>query len=206
MRSTTSSKIFSWTRMREPAEQTCPVLKKMPELAARAAASRSASGKMMFADLPPSSSVTRFRLPAAPRRISRPTPGEPGKGDLVHVGMIDQRRAGRLAEARHDVEHAGRNAGLECEFAQPQCRQRGQLGGLQHDGAAAGERRRNLPHADHQREIPRHDSADDAHRFTHGVGQRIGTRGDHLSVDLVGPARVVGQRIEHRRNILAANG
>jgi len=49
----------------------------MPEAAALTAAFRSASGKMMLADLPPSSSVTRFRLSAAPRMICRPTAGEP---------------------------------------------------------------------------------------------------------------------------------
>jgi hypothetical protein len=50
------------------------------------AASRSASGKMMLADLPPSSRVTRLRLPAAPRRIWRPTAGEPVKVTLSTSG------------------------------------------------------------------------------------------------------------------------
>ena len=40
----------------------------------------------MLADLPPSSRVTRLRLPAAPRRICRPTAGEPVKVTLSTSG------------------------------------------------------------------------------------------------------------------------
>ena len=48
---------------REPALQTSPWLKKMPQAAASAAASRSgASAMMMFGVLPPHSSETCFML------------------------------------------------------------------------------------------------------------------------------------------------
>ncbi len=76
----------SWMNNREPAAQICPVLMKMPFAAAAVAASRSASGKMMTGDLPPSSSVTRFRLAPAAERIDLPTRVEPVKAILSTSG------------------------------------------------------------------------------------------------------------------------
>ena len=61
----TSSWTERWTSRREPAMQVWPVAAKMPEIAPFTAASRSASAKTMFGDLPPSSSVTRLMPPAA---------------------------------------------------------------------------------------------------------------------------------------------
>ena len=81
-------------------------------------------------------------------------------------------------------------------------RERCQFGRLHHDGAAAGQRRRQFPHPDHQREIPGHDSSDHANRLAHGVGQRVFPRRDHLAADLVGPARIVGQRIDGGGKVL----
>ena len=54
------------TRMRERAQQSWPALSKTAYGAAAAARSRSASAKTTFADLPPSSSVTRLIVAAAP--------------------------------------------------------------------------------------------------------------------------------------------
>lgn len=45
------------TKMREPAQQTWPWLKRMPSWAPSMAMSQSQSSKKIFADLPPSSSV-----------------------------------------------------------------------------------------------------------------------------------------------------
>ena len=56
-----------------------------------AARSRSASPKMTFADLPPSSSVTRLIEPAAPRMTSRPTSVEPVKAILATSGCSTSR-------------------------------------------------------------------------------------------------------------------
>ena len=52
--------------MRLPAEQTSPWLMKTPKSAPSTAASKSASAKKMFGDLPPSSSETFFSVSAAP--------------------------------------------------------------------------------------------------------------------------------------------
>ena len=73
----------------------------------------------MSGDLPPSSSDTRFMLPAEAAMIFCPV-GAAGKGDLVDARVLGQRRAGGLAEARHDVDHARRNAGLHAELGQAQ--------------------------------------------------------------------------------------
>ena len=129
--------------------------------------------------------------------------GRAGERHLVDIGMIDQRVADDAAGAGDDVEHARRQAGFQRQFADPQRRQRGQFGRLHHDGAAAGQRRRQLPHPDHQREIPRHDHGDDADRLAHGVGQRVVAGRDHFAADLVGPAGVIGQRVDRGRQILA---
>src|SRR5580704_7761952 len=50
---------------RDPAQQHCPWLKKIALAAPAIARSRSASGRMIAGDLPPSSSDTFLRLPAA---------------------------------------------------------------------------------------------------------------------------------------------
>ena len=80
------------TRMRERAQQSWPALPKTASGAAAAAASRSASAKTTFADLPPSSSVTRLIVPAAPAAIPRPTSVEPVKAILATSRCSTSRR------------------------------------------------------------------------------------------------------------------
>ena len=67
----------SCTRMRLLALQHSPMLKKAPRRPASTAASRSASSMTIMGFLPPSSSDTFFRLPAAARTIALPTAVEP---------------------------------------------------------------------------------------------------------------------------------
>ena len=43
--------------------------------------------------------------------------GAAGKGDLVDVGMLHQRRSAGFAEAGNDVDHAGRQAASASQFA-----------------------------------------------------------------------------------------
>ena len=59
--------------------QTCPPLKNMALAAPGIAADKSASGKMMTGDFPPSSKVTRFRLPFDASRMARPVAVDPVK-------------------------------------------------------------------------------------------------------------------------------
>src|SRR5215469_955466 len=76
-----------WTYRREPAQQHWPWLKKMALAAPGIAAFRSASGKMILGDLPPSSRVIFFRL-LAPEAltISLPTSVEPVNATLSTSG------------------------------------------------------------------------------------------------------------------------
>ncbi len=76
----------SATRIREPAQQTWPWLNQIASTTPSTAASRSASGKTMNGDLPPSSSVSFLPEPAVWRRISLPTSVEPVKAILSTSG------------------------------------------------------------------------------------------------------------------------
>jgi hypothetical protein len=79
------------TRIRERAQQSCPALPNTAPGAAAAAASRSASANTTFALLPPSSSVTRLIVPAAPAAIERPTSVEPVNAILATSGCSTSR-------------------------------------------------------------------------------------------------------------------
>jgi hypothetical protein len=80
------------TRMRERAQQSCPALPKTASGACAAACSRSASAKTTFALLPPSSSVTRLIVAAAPAAIARPTSVEPVNAIFAMSGCSTSRR------------------------------------------------------------------------------------------------------------------
>ena len=95
-----SSSAARSTRIRERAQQSWPALPKTAIGADAAAASRSASAKTMFADLPPSSSVTRLIVAAAPAAIPRPTSVEPVKAILATSGCSTRRCAADAARAR----------------------------------------------------------------------------------------------------------
>jgi hypothetical protein len=68
-RSMKASKTLRWTRIRVRAQQSCPALSRKDIGALAAAFSTSASAKTMFADLPPSSRVTRLSWSAALRMM-----------------------------------------------------------------------------------------------------------------------------------------
>ena len=68
--------------------------------------------------------------------------GRAGERHLVDVRMFGERRPGRFAIAGDDVHHAVGEAGLGDEFAEPDRRQRGLFGGLQHDSASRRQRGR----------------------------------------------------------------
>ena len=65
------------TKTRVPLEQISPCVKKFASSAAETALSRSASAKTISGDLPPSSSVTSFRLAAAAAMTFLPVPTSP---------------------------------------------------------------------------------------------------------------------------------
>ncbi len=77
--------------MRERAQQSWPALPNTAAGAAAAAASRSASANTTLADFPPSSSVTRLIVAAAPAAIPRPTSVEPVKAIFATSGCSTSR-------------------------------------------------------------------------------------------------------------------
>ena len=86
-------------------------------------ASTSASAKTMFADLPPSSSVTRLIVPAAAaRRSTRPTSVEPVKAILPTSGCSTSRCPQVRPGPGDDVHDALGHAGLERELARSAAR------------------------------------------------------------------------------------
>jgi hypothetical protein len=77
----------SCTKIRVPDSHIWPWWKKVPKSAPSTAMSRSASGQTMFADLPPSSSVTFLMVGAAAARIFRPVAVDPVKATLSTSGF-----------------------------------------------------------------------------------------------------------------------
>ena len=136
----------------------------MPLTIPSTAWSSAASSKMMFAALPPSSSVS-FLPRAGELALDRLADlGRAGERDLVDARVLDERGAG-AAVAGDDVDDAGRQLGLADDVAEEQRGQRRRLGRLQHDGVPGRERRRDLPREHQQREVPRDDLAGDAERL-----------------------------------------
>ena len=76
---------------RVPDSHACPWFIRQANSVPSAARSRSASSRTMFGPLPPSSSVSRFTLPAAIRMISRPTAVEPVKAIFRTSGWLASR-------------------------------------------------------------------------------------------------------------------
>ena len=163
----------------------------------------SQSAKMTLGLLPPSSNVVALERVGGGLLDDLGGIDVAGEGDLVDVGMDDQRRAGRLAEAVDDVDDARREAGLEGQLGHAQGGQRRLLGGLHDDGVAAGQGRAPLPGQHQQREVPGDDLADDADRLPQRVGQEVAADRDGAALDLVGPAGVVAQRVDDALHVAA---
>ena len=119
-------------------------------------------------------------------RSALPTSVEPVKAILSTSGC-STRACPVAAVAGDDVDDAGRQLGLLAHLGEEQRRERRRLGGLEHDGVAGGERRRDLPRQHEQREVP----GDDLRRRRR-AGAAVGPRGGQAGIlQLVGPARVV---------------
>ena len=190
--------------MRDAAEQVCPAFW-MPALTRKgSAASRSASAKTICGLLPPSSSVTGTVFFAAAAWISRPTATEPVKDRCCTPRMRRQRRAGFLAQPRHHVQRAGRQAGLVRDAREGQRRQAGLLGRLQHAGVAHRQRGADAAADDLHRVVPRHDVAGDAMRLAQRQRGVAGGEGDRLAHHLVGRAAVELEVARQRQRVGAA--
>ncbi len=126
------------------------------------------------------------------------------EGNLVDALVAYQRGASRLAEAGDDVDHTRGIACFQCQFAHPQRGERGLLGRLEHDGTACRQRRPPFPGNHQHGEVPGDDLADHAQRLAPTVAEVIAANRNRLAMDLVGPARVVAQAIDHQRQVAVA--
>ena len=182
--------------MRERAQQSWPALSKTEYGAAAAAFSRSASSKITFADLPPSSSVTRLIVPAAPCITSRPTSVEPVNAIFATSGCSMRRcPTTEPLPTRTFTTPSGIPASRQSSPSL-QRGERRQLRRLEDDRVAARERRPELPARDVRREVPRDDEPDDAERLAERRGDTAGDR-DRLAAVLVDRA---GVEVEHLRD------
>ena len=154
--------------------------------------SSGASSKTMLAALPPSSSVTRLRVPAIERAITLPTSVEPVNATLSTPACSTSARPVSPAPVTM-LTTPGGQVGLLADLGEQQRGERRRLGRLEHDGVAAGQRRRDLPGQHQQREVPRDDLA--------GNAERLGVGSEARVVELVGPARVVEEVRRHERDV-----
>ena len=191
-RSTTWSATDSCTSSRDPAQQTCPWLKKIPLTMPSIAWSIGASSNTMFAALPPSSRVSFLPDPAIAWAIAIPTSVDPVNATLSTPGWPTSGRPG-VARAGQHVDHARRQVGLLADLGQQQRGQRRGLGRLEHAGVAGRQRRRQLPGRHQQREVPRDDLPGHAQRPRIGPEARV--------VQLVRPARVVEEVRGRERDV-----
>src|SRR3954453_9849494 len=186
---------------RDPAMQVWPVAAKIPATTPLAAASRSASAKIMCGDLPPSSRLTRARWSAAPFITSLPVDVAPVNATLSTPGCAT---SGAPASSPKPVTTlktpGGKPASLD-QRGELERRGRRLLGRLADEGAPGRQRRRELPAHQQHRRVPRRDRRGDADRFLQRVDEEVrAVRRDRLAVDLVGragePVVVVGEPAE----------
>ncbi len=143
--------------------QLCPANEKAFAASRVAASSRSASAATMTGVAFPSSRLTRLRgcslaqLPAGRNRAR--------EGDELHALVLDEHVADLGRRAADDVQPACGQPRFGLELGQEEGGQRGLLRGLEDDGAACGERRRDLVRDEVEREVERGDRSDDPDRL-----------------------------------------
>ena len=119
--------------------------------------------------------------------------------------MLDEPLPDDATGADDDVDDARWYPGFQDQLGEPQRGERRQLGGLEHDGVPARERRAELPAGDVEREVPRHDQADDAEGLAEGDVDAAGD-GDRLSVVLVDGAGVEVEDLRDHADLGARAG
>ena len=117
-----------------------------------------------------------------------------GEDDLAHEFVIDEALADHRSLAGQYLQDALGDAGLKRELAKTDCGEWGDLGGLEHDGAASRKCRCESPTGDRHREVPRHDDADDTDRLLEGHVDATG-HGDLTTEEALGGAAVVLQDV-----------
>ena len=155
----------------------------------------------MFGDLPPSSSVMRFSVSAAPRMMPLPVEVSPVNAILSMPGCstiiwptVDPGPVMTLSTP------GGRPTSLR-DLGERERGQRRLARRLDDHRVAARQRRRDLPRRQQQRKVPRHDRRDDADRLAQRVGEVVALDRNRLAVDLVGPAGEVLEALGGRRHL-----
>ena len=192
--STTSSCRRSLTRMRVWATQACPLFIRPAVFSPATVLPTSASSRMIAADLPPSSRLTRLSCSPHRAAMRRPTALEPVNAILSTPGWRTSASpmSGPPGQHRH---HALGQVQLLDHFGQPQSVQ-GRFGrGFDDDRAARDQRRDQLGHDQELRHVPRHDRADHADR---GPAQ-VYLAEHALAAFLPGEVARGGQRQMHQR-------
>ena len=136
------------------------------------AASRSASAKMMFGFLPPSSSDTFLNIGAQVSATFLPVTVPPVNEIVPIFGCAVIGAPTFGPGAVHDIEHAIRQAGFATNLTEQIRRHRRQLARLADGGVSAGDRGRDFPAQQIERQIPRRDQSRDAARLPQRVVER----------------------------------
>ena len=153
-----------------------------------------------------SAEFERHRRDMARRRRlhQRPDRDRAGEGKVADAGMGGERRARLLAEARDDVERAGRKTRLPRQVGERERGEAGFLRRLQDAGVAHRQRRADGAPGDLHRIVPRHDMPGDAMRLAQGVDRVAAEIGDGFAHDLVGGAGVKLHVARQRQRVGAA--
>ena len=173
--------MLSWTRRREPAQQTWPWLKKIPLMMPSTAWSMAASSKMMLAPFPPSSRVRRLEEPASSRWIHFPTAVEPVKAILAAAGCFTMWAPVSLWPVTMFTTPGGRPASA-MSWANFRAVME-VVGAGYDDGVAECEGWGELPGEHEEGKVPRDDLADGAEGAEVAAGCGV--------VEFIGPAGVV---------------
>jgi hypothetical protein len=138
----------------------------------------------------------RHRFDVLGRRLVHKRAGgvATGEADLRDIRVAHERFARFATEPRHDVDDAGRQAGLGEKRRHRERRHGGMLGRLPDERVAGRERRRHLPRRQHQRRVPRHDGRDHAERlFEREIEVARPVDRDHAAFDLISKPAVVAE-------------
>ena len=158
------------TSMRVGALQDWPRLRKAAPTPSGTARLSSASGRMIFGDLPPSSWATRLTVGAAACATRTPARVEPVIEIMSTCGCDARPVAHDGTRPVDEVEYAGRTTGIVHHLGEQQGAQGRQFAGLQHHRAARRERRTDLGCDLVERPVPGRDEAADADRLAHDGG------------------------------------
>jgi hypothetical protein len=122
--------------------------------------------------------------------------------DLRHVGVLHEPLSAHRAGPGDDVHDTLGDARVERDPLELERGERRELGGLQHDRVAGGERRAELPARDREREVPGRDQPDDAERLPEGHVDAA-RHGDRPARVPLGRARVIAERLDDHAHLAA---